>query len=464
VPTYGIINVGTGAQPVWYGNPDNPSPFTIANISASANIWLGSNQSIGPANPNESTVITPGGYLSLDGSQSVYYVVADAANGEVTIYPGVTSYFLPVSLSGLGGASVYQQPTAPTGIIPPGSLWINTTTKGIEIYMGGAWNPVQFNAASLLEVQTVVATLIAAGTIVAGIVNGTTIEGAQFIAYGSTGEILIYSGTPAAGNLIGSWSGASGTDPDGNTYTASLTVGVAANPQISLIPGNPAKLVFPIPPAAFFSNFPNLSVTNPANNSVFVISGGSLAQSGFTDFVQSVLYSNTAGTPAHWDERYVDANGNPHLMFTFGADGCQMVASQISAVTPGTGTSNTNAATPAGWINGTSSLLNSWASSGESPNGVNGFFYRLLPLGTSGTVEIIADIINASAIGNSVIFDLPSGYWPAFNQNHSTGWNNPGSTSPPWVNVNTAGTVELYGIETADKATFFHIFVPLESL
>lgn len=96
MPSYGINIQSSGAQPIWYGDPDNPKPATIANLSTtSVNIWLGETQSVGPTNPNNSTEITPGGYLSVDGTQPVYYAVADGPNAIAQVLPGVTSFFLP---------------------------------------------------------------------------------------------------------------------------------------------------------------------------------------------------------------------------------------------------------------------------------------------------------------------------------------------------------------------------------
>ena len=79
----------------------------------------------------------------------------------------------------------------------------------------------QFPGAHIVD-GSLSANKLVANIVVAGIVDGTLIVGAQFIAYGTNGEILIYSGTPAEGNLIGSWSGASGTDDESNAYPAGL--------------------------------------------------------------------------------------------------------------------------------------------------------------------------------------------------------------------------------------------------
>lgn len=54
------------------------------------------------------------------------------------------------------------------------------------------------------------------------------ITGINFVADGTNGGIFIYSGTPANGNLIGSWAGQSGTDAYGNAYPQGINVTTGA--------------------------------------------------------------------------------------------------------------------------------------------------------------------------------------------------------------------------------------------
>jgi hypothetical protein len=56
--------------------------------------------------------------------------------------------------------------------------------------------------------------------------SGGTITGPDYII--NTSGIFIYSGTPATGNLIGSWAGASGTDIFGNIYPAGFNISSGA--------------------------------------------------------------------------------------------------------------------------------------------------------------------------------------------------------------------------------------------
>jgi hypothetical protein len=192
VPSY-AVNVPTGfAQPIWYGNPNDPTPITIANTSATtANLWVGETQSVGPTNPNNSTEIGPGGYVSYDGTQEVYYAVADGAGATVQILVGVTSFFLPASLASLGGVSVFNQATAPPIVgTPPNSLWFKTDGSLWQL-IGGVWTEQQFNANNLIEAGTIVAALIAAGIVVAGIVNSTEIDGALIRVKNSFGATVM---------------------------------------------------------------------------------------------------------------------------------------------------------------------------------------------------------------------------------------------------------------------------------
>jgi hypothetical protein len=118
----------------------------------------------------------------------------------------------------------------------------------------------QIAAGTITSAQIAAGTITAAdlisGIVVAGIVNATTITGASIVADGTAGEVLIYSGTPALGNLIGSWSGAAGADSFGNAYPAGLYVNPGAgtfaalqaqsetlNPGPLLLYGNPVTVV-----------------------------------------------------------------------------------------------------------------------------------------------------------------------------------------------------------------------------
>jgi hypothetical protein len=83
---------------------------------------------------------------------------------------------------------------------------------------------------------TILASNLEAGIVVATIVDGTTITGASLVADGTNGEVLIYSGTPASGNLIGAWSGGGGTDGFANSYPLGLMGKALTLPNLSSAP------------------------------------------------------------------------------------------------------------------------------------------------------------------------------------------------------------------------------------
>jgi hypothetical protein len=155
----------------------------------------------------------------------------------------IPSTAVDFTATSIGGITTYTSASQPVGA-NAGSLWIDTSAgNAIYQYDGSAWSLYQFGSGSIaantitatqIAANTITATQIAAGTItatqiqagivLAGAVNGTLIEGAEFIAYGTDGEVLVYSGTPALGNLLVSVSAETGTDAEGNPYPAGLAV------------------------------------------------------------------------------------------------------------------------------------------------------------------------------------------------------------------------------------------------
>ena len=136
---------------------------------------------------------------------------------------------LPAGSGGITATFSAAAPASPHA----GDLWYDTG-NGLEVsqWNGSAWVAFQIGTgaiasgaitASLIAANTITAGQLAAGIVYAGIVDATTITGAQFVAVGSSGEILAYSSTPASGNLIASVSAANGTDAHGNAYLAGST-------------------------------------------------------------------------------------------------------------------------------------------------------------------------------------------------------------------------------------------------
>lgn len=117
------------------------------------------------------------------------------------------------------------------------------------------------------------------------------------------------------------------------------------------------------------------------------------------------------------------------------------------------------ATTPGPWQ--TATLLNSWTGSGS---GVNGIFYRLWA--DINYVEVEADIQNTTATGNSIAAQMALGYRPAISRNRPAFWNNPqanNSPTPPWIFYDTAGNIQITGIQVANHEIFFQHFIFLGS-
>lgn len=135
-----------------------------------------------------------------------------------------------MSARAIGSPFVYQQSltpnTANNGSNPPqiNDLWIATSNSNAITQMTGGssasptWTTFQMGA-NAIQNGSISANHIAVGTVVAGIVNGTSI-----IATGTSGDFLAYSGTPATGNLVASLSPVSGSDSFSNSYLAGFQI------------------------------------------------------------------------------------------------------------------------------------------------------------------------------------------------------------------------------------------------
>lgn len=130
------------------------------------------------------------------------------------------------ALNGITTTIAAEPPASPKA----GDLWIDDASGNrLSRYSGAGWVPLTWDADSVLSASTVTSDLLAAGAVVAGkvaagAIDGMTITGAQVVADGTAGQLLIYAGPPGPGNLIGSWSGTPYVDDYGNSVPAGLSV------------------------------------------------------------------------------------------------------------------------------------------------------------------------------------------------------------------------------------------------
>ena len=233
----------------WDGLLQNALPLTDFTW---VEVHLSTQPNFTPSAATLQGVLHTAGLFPVTGLQggTTYYACLLARNGAgVGSNPSVQVSATPV---GSVPAPAFS-PTAPVNPVT-GQLWYNTAQGYLlQEWDGTQWQPYQFGTnaiaagsitaaliaantitaaqiqagtitAAQIQAGTITASLLSAGIVYGGIVNGTTIMGAQFIAYGTNGEILVYSGAPASNNLIVAISGASGTDSFGTPFAEGVEV------------------------------------------------------------------------------------------------------------------------------------------------------------------------------------------------------------------------------------------------
>jgi hypothetical protein len=192
-------------------------PFTVTSITPS-----GSNVIVG-FTPTASSSISTGDTLHGNTNGNMWF---NSASG----------YQLSTWSAGVWTAYQYGTSAIAAGAITATQIASNTITAG-QILAGTitgsliASGTIQAGniqsgtiTATQIAANTILAANLVSGIVVAGIVDATTITGASVVADGAAGQLLIYSGTPQTGNLVGSWSGQAGTDGFSNPYPAGLQV------------------------------------------------------------------------------------------------------------------------------------------------------------------------------------------------------------------------------------------------
>lgn len=289
--------------------------------------------------------------------------------------------------------------------------------------------------------------------------------GTPSAATGSAPGVFVYSGIPGAGNSPVLSLTLATSDPYGNAIAPGVAAGhygavqallsvVAGFGQVLVPTGSPLEfeaggmagiLAGGGPAAQLFS--PQQAASG-ALSSRMIVNLQSPAASANPSATLGIVYNDDAGGSGF----LVSADYTGTNLFT---------VAFMAATRPGTGTSATNRAQSESWHPG--ALINGWGAS----NGVAGLFYQKVPLGSGGAVWVEGDIVNATATGNSICAVLPPGYRPSTPFNRPAGWNDPAasnSASVPWVSVDTAGNIQITGIEAANKEIFFGFLIPLGAL
>ena len=276
--------------------------------------------------------------------------------------------------------------------------------------------------------------------------NGT------FRGYIVDGGMFVYSGTPGPGNppVVAITPPGTTEDPYGNAISSDVIVGQPGSPQVWIIPNGTygGEIRFPLP--GTWPNSPNIYGKTQ-------LSGGVLSLDGPTDTTvsdQAYIALESAGASgigvSNGQLNYTDANGAAHEWAFWDCGGLSVIAAQpIPAVTPGTGTSPTNPATPESWHAIT--LDSGWtaASGFDAPR------YRLLP---DGNLQLSGAASRAAFTANTNLNNsnpLPSAYRPV-NTHHYRGVDNLSvGTVRAGVQISSGGVIEA--LTAGTSCTFIEI-------
>jgi len=234
--------------------------------------------------------------------------------------------------------------------------------------------------------------------------------------------MLIYSGSPALGNLIISAAAAAGTDDQGNAFPAGIYDFDAGTGNTVTVAGGAVSL----------------SNTNSSN----VTTAASLAFSFISSIASLVLTSPTDPFNTLASKLYLRSAASPAAYAVLSGLG-------LYAESPGTtGTLDQwNSMAARGY-------QNSWADSLLGPSGQ----YRLLA-SPPNSVELIGDVSAGTRTDNTVIVNLPNAYHPATTQSHIK-LIAPAVTAAANARlfINTNGNVECEGISglAAGNRLIFH--------
>ena len=304
-----------------------------------------------------------------------------------------------------------------------------------------------------------------AGAMVPGVQPGTSsaVVLAQFvIVFGNNGGVFVYNGTPGPGNQpIASVTSAS-TDPYGNPVQPGFTVydlpaylqmhiNSLLGPALEQVTGATSEAAH----GAFYNVVVNRGLINEIIESNWLGPGStSGGVQGLVQLVSAAADGSTLAGGVIYDLLSGAATNFAHWNY----EGFSVDAGSVTAVKPGTGTSDANPAVGESWHSMT--LANSWAN-------VAGFAvaqYRKIG-SPPNSVEIIG-AINAAAATAAAFFTLPAGYRPASNipvcsmgENASL----PAGLSP-WIECTTGGILSVQNTAALGAwESFFHGFIPLDA-
>lgn len=214
-----------------------------------------------------------------------------------------------------------------------------------------------------------------------GVTPGSTgqVVATRVIIIGPGGELLVYSPTAGAGNLILSIAGSAGTDAFGNSFPAGLTVGPPAGPQVNIaVSGGIGRELFTPGNTAFNGGYIEGGTNGSPTYSSLALIGPQSTDPAHDDYMEETFNSaNASGTStANIQWFYVDTSGVSHEIGQANGTGWEFFGNvevtgtlQVDSSLNVTGTLTVNGSSStgtAGLPNGTISGTSGAASAGTA--------------------------------------------------------------------------------------------------
>lgn len=311
----------------------------------------------------------------------------------------------------------FYQPTAAAG-----NLVGSWTAEAGEDPYGNAY-PAGINVTiGAITGTTISGATITGSTITGGTITGGTFLGTDFII--NDKGIFFYSGTPAAGNLIGSIANTSGSDTFGNAFPLGMQWNTATGTASVVVAPHGIQIDAPFPQELFSGSLAAsssgagatasglLAITSPQDNVQLDVGYVDLPSSS-NDGVTSI-----AGVRLGW--RGVSSGNLDYLDVDY--RGARILAGSVTAPQPGTGGSRGTPAVAETWhtvgTTGQPAFGTGFTNNGAADQAPR---YRLEGIG-GGVVRLDGTVITTAAVAaGATMFTLPVGYRPATNRRRFVG-------------------------------------------
>lgn len=260
-------------------------------------------------------------------------------------------------------------------------------------------------------------------------------QGTDFIV--NSAGIFLYSAAPAAGNLIGSWTSAAGTDAYGNAYVGGLATYAPDGSIIQLQSGAGATMNFTPQASGGHTYTPGQITTTLGGSGQAGLEISSGATNPNTALAGIALFGTGPGASLAEIEMTAD------------------VVTTNKAIQVGT------AVTQFGATWQTPSLGTGWAS-GPSGGSFRGLRYRI---DAEDNLILSGVVHTTSATPSATLFTLPAGYRPAAGERPGITFNKAGTYTAGSLQIATTGVCTVDPVPTVtSQDAYIYATVPLGNI